>query len=99
MANVKETRLAADTIWSTTRTMDPLPTIDQALCTGCHRCVEICPTRALDQRKGKAFMRFPDLCTYCTVCEDICPANAIALPFLIVLAPGLPSPRSIAGER
>lgn len=67
---------------------DPLPTIDQYLCIGCRRCVEICPTRALDQHDGKAFLRFPALCTYCTVCEDICPTDAIALPFLIVLAPG-----------
>lgn len=68
--------------------MDPLPTIDWALCTGCRRCVEICPTKALDQENEKAFLRFPDLCNYCAVCEEICPADAIALPFLIVLAPG-----------
>lgn len=66
---------------------DPLPTIDQNLCTGCHSCVDICPTRALDQAAGKAFLSDPDLCTYCTMCEDVCPAGAIALPFLIVLGP------------
>lgn len=66
---------------------DPVPTIDQYLCTGCHRCVDICPTYALDQDAGKAFLRYPDLCTYCTVCEDVCPVGAIALPFLIVLGP------------
>ena len=64
----------------------PLPYIDRNRCTGCKRCVETCPTHALDQVDGKASLRYADLCTYCTACEDICPENAIALPFLIVLA-------------
>jgi NAD-dependent dihydropyrimidine dehydrogenase PreA subunit len=67
--------------------MDPLPTINQNLCTGCHRCVDVCPTQALAQVNGKAFLALPARCTYCTACEDVCPEDAIALPFLIVLAP------------
>ncbi len=67
--------------------MDPLPTIDSKKCTGCHRCVDLCPTQALAQVAGKAFLAYPDRCTYCTACEDVCPENAIALPFLIVMAP------------
>jgi ferredoxin len=67
--------------------MNPLPLIDQSLCTGCHACVDSCPTQALGQRDGKAFLERPLLCTYCTACEDICPEGAIALPFLIVMAP------------
>jgi electron transport complex protein RnfB len=62
----------------------PLPRIDAVRCTGCERCVELCPTQALAQVAEKAVLRYPDRCTYCTLCEDICPANAIALPFLIV---------------
>ena len=73
--------------------MEPLPTIDHARCTGCHRCVDACPTNALDQRDDKAYLRYPDFCTYCTACEDICPTQAIGLPFLIVFAPGH-APRS-----
>ncbi len=45
------------------------------------------PTQALGQVAGKAFLAHPERCTYCTVCEDVCPEDAIALPFLIVLAP------------
>lgn len=67
--------------------MDPLPSIDRKKCTGCHRCVDICPTQALAQAAGKAYLAHPERCTYCTVCEDVCPEDAIALPFLIVLAP------------
>lgn len=67
--------------------MDPLPSIDQRRCTGCHRCIDVCPTQALAQIAGKAFLVYPERCTYCTACEDVCPKDAIALPFLIVLAP------------
>jgi hydrogenase-4 component H len=64
----------------------PLPRIIAALCTGCERCVEICPTAALGQVGGKAVLVEPHRCTYCALCEDLCPDGAIALPFLIVFA-------------
>jgi electron transport complex protein RnfB len=64
----------------------PLPRIDAELCSGCERCVEICPVGALAQVGGKAVLVYPDRCTYCVLCEDVCPDNAIALPFLIVFA-------------
>lgn len=63
-----------------------LPQIDAARCTGCERCVEICPTQALAQMNGKAMLLYAERCIYCTFCEDICPADAIMLPFLIVFA-------------
>lgn len=66
--------------------MNPLPSIDSNKCTGCHRCVDVCPTHALAQQRGKAFLAYPERCTYCAACEDVCPEDAIALPFLIVLA-------------
>ena len=66
--------------------MEPLPKIHLALCTGCHRCVDICPTQALAQVEGKARLQHPDKCTYCTACEDVCPEGAIELPFLVVFA-------------
>jgi electron transport complex protein RnfB len=63
----------------------PYPIINKQLCTGCHLCVDLCPTGALAELDGKAELIYPELCTYCTVCEDRCPEDAIALPFLIVL--------------
>jgi ferredoxin len=66
---------------------DPmLPRISAARCTGCQKCVEICPTQALAQVGGKAQLLFPERCILCALCEDLCPEDAIALPFLIVFA-------------
>ncbi len=64
----------------------PLPHILADRCTGCERCVDICPTQALVHVDAKAVLQYPDRCTYCTLCEDICPTQAIALPFLIIFA-------------
>ncbi len=64
----------------------PLPRILAERCSGCERCIHICPTQALGQVEGKAGLVEPDNCTYCALCEDICPDSAIALPFLIVFA-------------
>lgn len=64
---------------------NPLPRIDAQQCTGCRRCVEVCPTGALDQIADKAYLRYPDRCHYCLACEEVCPTNAISLPFVVVL--------------
>ncbi len=65
---------------------NPLPKIDEQRCTGCRRCVEVCPTEALDQLADKAYLRYPDRCHYCMACEEVCPTNAISLPFVVVLS-------------
>ncbi len=77
---------------------NPLPTIDHNLCTGCRRCVDICPTQALAQIDEKAALAYPDKCTYCVACQDICPENAIALPFVIVFGPATPKTQLIPIE-
>jgi Fe-S-cluster-containing hydrogenase component 2 len=41
--------------------------------------VDVCPTQALAQVAGKAFLAYPERCTYCSACEDVCPEDAIAL--------------------
>jgi Ni,Fe-hydrogenase III small subunit/Pyruvate/2-oxoacid:ferredoxin oxidoreductase delta subunit len=55
-----------------------LPILDQSKCTtGCERCMESCPTDALQQNAGILEM---DLgrCLFCTDCTDACPEGAIA---------------------
>lgn len=62
----------------------PLPRIIEEKCTGCGRCVDVCPTNALARVGEVARLVRPEACTYCTICQDLCPENAIELPFVIV---------------
>jgi NAD-dependent dihydropyrimidine dehydrogenase PreA subunit len=59
---------------------DPV-TIDSALCTGCQRCVVICPTDVMrmDDASGKAIVAFPEDCHACFLCVEDCEPRAIAL--------------------
>ncbi len=45
-------------------------------CTGCVRCVRICPTEALRVRKGRVTL-YGDRCISCGRCVEICPEEAI----------------------
>lgn len=65
----------------------PLPLINLRRCTGCGRCVALCPTSAVTLMAGKARIVRPMDCTFCEVCETYCPENAIGRPFHIVFAP------------
>lgn len=64
-----------------------IPTINSMRCTGCGRCAELCPTRAVEIHAGKAKIVRPADCTYCDICESYCPEEAIGRPFTIVFAP------------
>lgn len=66
--------------------MEWMPRIDHDICTGCGRCVTVCPTHALETVEGKAMLVSPAACIYCSVCETICPVSAIELPFLVVFS-------------
>ncbi|MEA3359816.1 MAG: FAD-binding protein [Thermodesulfobacteriota bacterium] len=50
--------------------------IDYDLCTGCKRCVKICPYNGVEIEDGKAVIN--DRCTSCGACIDTCPENAIS---------------------
>lgn len=70
-----------------------LPLIDLARCSGCELCVQLCPTRAVELRDGKAAVVRPEDCTFCEVCESYCPEGAIGRPFTVVFAPAPRAPR------
>jgi len=58
------------------------PEIDRALCTGCGKCAEACPTGALrirDNASGneRKLSFFAGACIFCGRCEPSCPARAI----------------------
>jgi Fe-S-cluster-containing hydrogenase component 2 len=52
------------------------PVVDQDACTGCQKCVSVCPEKAIEMRDDKAFI-LADPCTNCRVCIPACPVGAI----------------------
>lgn len=55
----------------------PVPVVDEALCTRCGRCAEVCAYNAIAVL-GEYVMTFPQLCHGCGACSYLCPEKAIA---------------------
>jgi len=53
--------------------------IRQNLCTGCGRCVVICPGSLIKLKNGIATIPKPERCWGCASCVKECTAEAIAL--------------------
>jgi NAD-dependent dihydropyrimidine dehydrogenase PreA subunit len=53
--------------------------IDEAACTSCGRCVEICPVDVLRPSATtlKAMVAYPGDCCGCRLCAQECPAHCI----------------------
>jgi MinD superfamily P-loop ATPase len=54
----------------------PVPVVDEALCTHCGKCAEVCQYNAIAVL-GKQTLVFPQLCHGCGSCAAICPEKAI----------------------
>ncbi len=54
----------------------PVPQVDEALCTYCGRCAEVCPWHAVAV-VGKKVLVFAQLCHGCGSCTLACPESAI----------------------
>lgn len=54
-----------------------LPVVDEALCTHCGRCADVCEFHAIAVI-GKKTLIFPELCHGCGSCTLICPEKAIS---------------------
>jgi len=54
-----------------------IPRIDEAACTGCGRCAEVCEFHAIVVLGGKPLV-FPELCHGCGSCTLECPEKAIS---------------------
>lgn len=63
--------------------------IDQAKCTGCGICAEICIMDVLwmNTSTNKAYIAYPEDCQLCYQCELECPAEAIEVDFTPVKRP------------
>ena len=48
-------------------------------CTGCGRCMEVCPHGVFDLERGKAQIIDKDLCMECGACALNCPEEALSV--------------------
>jgi len=55
----------------------PVPQVDEAKCTLCGRCAEVCQFKAIAVLKDTV-LPFPELCHGCTGCWVLCPEQAIS---------------------
>jgi NAD-dependent dihydropyrimidine dehydrogenase PreA subunit len=52
--------------------------IDESLCRGCNRCVEVCHSEVLipsPEKKKPPIALYPDECWFCGCCVDHCPVE------------------------
>ncbi len=53
--------------------------INEDLCIGCRRCVDVCTEDVFrfDDGKNKPYLKYPRDCVVCHFCEVFCPVGAI----------------------
>jgi len=49
--------------------------VNQERCTGCGKCLDVCPPEAITIKNGKAVILVE--CTGCGACPRVCPEGAI----------------------
>jgi len=54
----------------------PVPKVDEAKCTLCGKCAEICQFKAIIVI-GETVLPFPEMCHSCGGCMEVCPEKAI----------------------
>jgi NAD-dependent dihydropyrimidine dehydrogenase PreA subunit len=63
--------------------------LDQATCTGCGRCTEVCPHQVFTLAEKFASITDLDACMECGACAKNCPAAAIRVDAGVGCASGL----------
>jgi NAD-dependent dihydropyrimidine dehydrogenase PreA subunit len=53
--------------------------LNRGECTGCGRCIEVCPRRVLNLQERKAEIINRDQCIECGACQRNCAFNAISV--------------------
>jgi DNA-directed RNA polymerase subunit D len=57
----------------------PVINIAPRKCSGCEKCVEVCPKDVLGLREGRPYVKDPEACTECNACIDVCSEDAITI--------------------
>lgn len=63
--------------------------LDNALCIGCGRCLEVCPHQVFLFQGGKATIDQRNACMECGACQKNCPVAAISVDAGVGCASGL----------
>lgn len=63
--------------------------LDQSLCIGCGRCLEVCPHQVFSVEGRKAAVLDSDACMECGACARNCPARAIEVDAGVGCASGM----------
>jgi len=63
--------------------------LDKAACTGCGRCIEVCPHQVFELREKRAAVSDLNACMECGACAKNCPADAIRVDAGVGCASGL----------
>jgi len=63
--------------------------LDQALCIGCGRCLEVCPHQVFEADGKRVRMADRDACMECGACALNCPAAAIRVDAGVGCATGM----------
>lgn len=55
-----------------------VPVVNEAACTACGICADVCPSGCYDIEDVSKLNR-PEDCTECGICVDDCPSGAISM--------------------
>lgn len=65
--------------------------VSPSACTGCGKCIPICPEGAIEGGEGMIHVISPQLCNGCGKCEQICPVGAVKRMDVAGIKPKLPA--------
>jgi len=63
--------------------------LDEALCVGCGRCLEVCPHQVFEMEEKRARVADKDACMECGACALNCPVTAISVDSGVGCASGM----------